>query len=120
MQFLRTLLVALTVGFAVAFAINNWTMVPLRIWGGMILEINLPLLLLVTFLAGLLPMWVAFTTLRWRMRQRVDVAERAIADIRAATGPAAPLAPDPVPVIVTDATPVIVNDAPPLMTEQRP
>ena len=109
MQFLRTLLVALTVGFAVAFAINNWTMVPLQLWGGLILEINLPLLLLITFLAGLVPMWVAFSTLRWRMRQRVSTAERAIADIRAAAAPSAPLKPDAVPIMASDAPPILTE-----------
>lgn len=110
MQFLKTLLVALTVGFAVAFAINNWTVVPVRLWGGLIAEINLPLLLLVTFLAGLVPMWLAFTTTRWRLKQRLGTQERAIADIRAAT-PATP--------IVAEAPPLAATDAPPLLTESR-
>ena len=91
MQFLKMLLVALTVGLAVAFAINNWTIVSLQLWGGLIADVNLPLLLLVMFLAGLVPMWVGYQAMRWRLRQRLATCERTIADLRALTAP--PVAP---------------------------
>ena len=92
MQFLKMLLLALTVGFAVAFAINNWTIVSLQLWGGLIADVNLPLLLLTAFLLGLIPMWIAYGATRWRLRQRLATCERTIADLRVATAPAAPVA----------------------------
>ncbi len=91
MQFLRTLLVALTVGLAVAFAFNNWTSVPIQLWGGLIADVNLPLLLVLTFLAGLLPMWLTYRAARWRAKQRQTANERTIADLRATTAAATPV-----------------------------
>jgi putative membrane protein len=87
MQFLKTLLIVLTVGLAVAFAINNWTTVPVMLWGGLIADVNLPLLMLVCFLAGLLPMWLAWVTTRWRLRNRLATTERTVADLRTANAP---------------------------------
>jgi lipopolysaccharide assembly protein A len=98
MQFLKTLLLVLAAGLAVAFAINNWTSVPVALWGGLIADINLPLLMLLCFLAGLLPTWAALATTRWRLRNRLATTERAVNDLRAAVAPPPPPAPDPVPV----------------------
>lgn len=95
MQFLKTLLIVLTVGLAVAFAINNWTTVPIALWGGLVADVNLPLLMLLCFLAGLLPMWLAWVTTRWRLRNRLATSERAVQDLRAVTAPSAPLVADP-------------------------
>lgn len=93
MQFLKMLLVALTVGLAVAFAFNNWESVPIRLWGGLIADINLPILLLGTFLAGFVPMWLAYRAVRWRSRQRQAANERTMADLRASLAAAAPTVP---------------------------
>ena len=92
MQFLKMLLLALTVGFAVAFAINNWTVVSLQLWGGLIADVNLPLLVLAAFLLGLVPMWVAYRATRWRLRQRLATCERTIADLRTAAATSVPAA----------------------------
>ncbi|KQN40479.1 hypothetical protein ASG37_01355 [Sphingomonas sp. Leaf407] len=78
MQFLKTLFWALLVGVIVAFALNNMTMVPLKLWGTLYADVNLPLLLLVTFLAGFLPTFVALRLTRWRMRQRLFAADRTV------------------------------------------
>ncbi|MGK6320001.1 LapA family protein [Sphingomonas sp. DT-204] len=103
MQFLKTLLIVLVVGLAVAFAINNWTTVPLSLWGGLVADVNLPLLMLICFLAGLVPMWLAWLTTRWRLRNRLATTERTVADLRQATAAAAP----------PPSSPAIEEDAPP-------
>jgi len=95
MQFLKTLFWALLVGVIVAFALNNMTMVPLKLWGTLYADVNLPLLLFVTFLAGFLPTFIALRLTRWRMKQRLATSDRALADLRrpepAAVEPATPL-----------------------------
>jgi lipopolysaccharide assembly protein A len=113
MQFLKTLLIVFTVALAVGFAFNNWDVVSVRLWGGMLVDINLPLLLLIAFLAGLLPTYFWHQAVRWRLKQRLQSSERAIQDLRVAIGtaPAAPLTPEPAP-----APPA----APPLIDEPRP
>lgn len=99
MQFLRTLFWVLLAGVAVAFAFNNWTTVPLRLWGGLIADVNLPMLLGLAFLAGFLPMLLANKAMRWRWKQRVSGLERTVADLtRPAPPPPAPAqAAEPLP-----------------------
>ncbi|RZF61227.1 DUF1049 domain-containing protein [Sphingomonas populi] len=82
MQFLKTLFWCLLAFVAAMFTRNNWTTVPVNLWGGLIAEINLPLLLLITFLVGLLPMLGVYHAARWRMRSRLATAERTIATLR--------------------------------------
>lgn len=82
MQFLRTLFWALLVVVVTLFAINNWTTVPIRLWGGLVADVNLPLLLVLTFLAGLFPVLLYHHAVRWRMKARIATAERTIADLR--------------------------------------
>lgn len=95
MQFLKTLLIVLAVGVAVAFAFNNWTTVPVRMWGGLIADINLPLLMLLCFLGGLIPTWLWHQAVRWRLRQRLTSSERAVNDLRNAAAAPAPVVIDP-------------------------
>jgi putative membrane protein len=98
MQFLKTLFWALLVGVVVAFSLNNMTMVPVRLWGSVVADVNLPLLLILTFLLGFVPAYLSLVTVRWRMRQRIAATERALADLRVsqATSPAV-LAPGDLP-----------------------
>ena len=72
------------------------TMVPLKLWGTLYADVNLPLLLLVTFLAGFLPTFVALHLTRWRLRQRIAATDRTLADLHRA---------DTAPVIAAEAVP---------------
>ncbi|CAN5384308.1 hypothetical protein BH10PSE14_BH10PSE14_32480 [soil metagenome] len=98
MQFLKILFWCLLAFVAAIFTIGNWTNVPIHLWGGLIADVNLPLLLLITFLAGLLPTMLYFTTVRWRLRNRLSTTERAVNDLRGALS-------TPAPVLVPDAEP---------------
>lgn len=84
MQFLKTLFWFLLAVIVAVFAIGNWTTVPIKLWAGLIADVNLPILLVATFLAGLLPVLLYHHAVRWRLRQRLTSAERAVADLRAA------------------------------------
>jgi lipopolysaccharide assembly protein A len=86
MRFLKVLFWLLLGGVVTAFVISNGDeRVSLRLWGGLIADFSLPFLLILVFLAGLLPMLLAFHAYRWRTRQRVSGLERALADLRAIT-----------------------------------
>ncbi|SFJ55301.1 Protein of unknown function [Sphingomonas sp. NFR04] len=101
MRFLKVLLWLLLGGVIAGFVIYNGEQrVSIQLWGGLVADISLPLLLIVVFLAGFLPMLVAYQTLRWRMRQRFAGLERALADLRSI--PATP-APRVDPVVETPA-----------------
>lgn len=114
MQFLRTLFWVLLAGVAVAFAFNNWTTVPLRLWGGLIADVNLPLLLGLAFLAGLLPMYLAAKASRWRWKQRVSALERTVSDLTR-PAPVTPATPAPLPPM-HDGLPASVLADPPEAT----
>ncbi|WP_242183572.1 hypothetical protein [Sphingomonas sp. CARO-RG-8B-R24-01] len=90
MQFLKILFWCLLAFIAAVFTVANWTSVAIRLWGGMEALVNLPVLLLVTFLAGLLPTLAWHSTLRWRLRARLANAERTLADMRTAMAPPLP------------------------------
>ena len=91
MQFLKGLFWFLLAVLIVVFAFANWTTVPIRLWGGLIADINLPLLLLVMFLIGLVPMLLYHHAVRWRLRTRMVAMDRTITELRAAAmAPSAP------------------------------
>ncbi|OYW23996.1 MULTISPECIES: hypothetical protein [unclassified Sphingomonas] len=96
MQFLKTLFWFLLAVMVAVFSIGNWTTVPIRLWAGLIAEVNLPLLLVLTFLAGLFPVLLYHHAVKWRMSQKLSAAERALADLRAAAA-ATPSASTPAP-----------------------
>ena len=98
MQFLKILFWCLLAFVAAIFTIGNWTTVPIHLWAGLIADVNLPLLLFVTFLAGLVPTMIYYSTIRWRLRNQLSTTERAISDLRGTLAPpATPLTPDPEP-----------------------
>ncbi len=91
MQFLKTLFWFLLAVVVVVFALGNWKTVQIHLWAGLIAEINLPLLLIITFLAGLFPTLLYHHAVKWRLRHRLAAAERAVADLRGmATATTAP------------------------------
>ncbi|URW76516.1 LapA family protein [Sphingomonas donggukensis] len=121
MQFLKTLLIVFTVALGVAFAFNNWDVVPVRLWGGMIVDINLPLLMLVCFLAGLVPTWLWHYAVRWRLKQRLSSSERAVQDLRTVAVAPAPIAPGLItPGDAEPVPPLAPAPAPPQIDDPRP
>ena len=99
MPFLKGLFWFLLAVLLVVFAFANWTTVPIKLWGGLIADVNLPLLMLVMFLIGLVPTLVYHHAVRWRLRNRLVTADRTITELRAAA-----MAPT-VPPVVADPGP---------------
>lgn len=79
MQFLRTAFWVVLAIIIVIFSFANWTPVTINLWGGLQLETKLPFLVIVAFLAGSLPFWALHKATKYRMRRRLDSAERALA-----------------------------------------
>lgn len=123
MNFLRT---AFWVIVAVALALftrANWSItpdysgyVPVKLWGNIILEARLPVLILAAFLLGLVPTWLWSRALQWRLQRKLNHTEKLLSSALASVtadkdGP------------VTDAPPAIHKGAePPLLPaeETRP
>jgi hypothetical protein len=90
MQFLRT---ALWVVLAVALALfckANWISVPVKLWGDMVADAKLPVLIVTAFLLGAVPFWIVARATRWRMKKRLESAERALASALAVPATPAP------------------------------
>jgi hypothetical protein len=103
MQFLRT---ALWVVLAVALALfckANWVSVSVKLWGDMVADTRLPVLVVGAFLLGAVPFWIMARATRWRMKRRLDATERALASATAVATPPAPpamgtpISTDPIP-----------------------
>ena len=78
MQFLKTLFwIALTV-VLVLFAKANWNAVTLKLWGGLEADVKLPVLVLAAFLLGFLPTFILYRTRLWRLKRRLEPAERPV------------------------------------------
>lgn len=94
MQFLKILFWCLLAFIAAVFTFGNWTTVSIQLFGGLVAEINLPLLLLLTFLLGFVPTLAYQHWKRWRLRQLLAAAERALQTERSLHAvPPAPVTP---------------------------
>lgn len=82
MQFLKTIFWTIIAVVAAIFAVNNWTPVTINLWNGLQLDTRLPVLLLITFLIGLIPTLVLHRATRWSLNRKLGNAERALAEMR--------------------------------------
>ena len=77
MQFLKILFWCLLAFLAAVFTVGNWNHVDIHLPNDIVVQVNLPLLLLVTFLLGFLPTLIYQHWVRFRLRPRLAAAERA-------------------------------------------
>jgi lipopolysaccharide assembly protein A len=78
MQIIRTIVWVLVVVALALFSFNNWNPVDVKIWEGLILETKLPALVVVSFLLGLLPMWLLAKAGKWRLKRRISALENSV------------------------------------------
>ncbi len=89
MQFLRTAFWVVIAMIIMLFSFTNWTDVIIRIWGGNEIQTKLPVVVIVAFLAGSVPLWLFHKATRWRMNRKLESAERALAATQPPPLPAA-------------------------------
>lgn len=73
MRFLKILLWVLVAVLAIIFAGANWRDVDITLWGGLILTIKLPFLLLLVALIAWLPTWLIGRGRVWRLQRQIAV-----------------------------------------------
>lgn len=78
MQIIRTILwLALLIGI-LAFTFGNWDKdAEVRIWFGLVWDTKIPAIVIVSFLIGLVPMWLYHRGSKWRLQRRVSNLETA-------------------------------------------
>ena len=93
MQIVRTVVWVALLVLLLAFSFFNWRPVEVQIWDNLVLETKVPALVIISFLLGLVPMWLIHRGSKWRLQRRVVTLESA-ARAQAVT----PVAPPPQPV----------------------
>lgn len=117
MQIVRTIVWVLLLFALLAFSFFNWKPVEVMLWTNLVLETKLPALVVVSFLLGLVPMWLIHRAQTWRMNRRVAALEAAttrLATPKAETpAPVTPVqAPAPAPAEASDPTPSPIDPEP--------
>jgi uncharacterized integral membrane protein len=92
MQFLKTLLWVVAAVLLVLFGSANWEAVTVRLWGGLQVDIKLPVLVLLAFLLGFLPTLIVHRAKLWSLKRRLEALERPVANTPFPVAPPAPRA----------------------------
>ncbi len=80
MQIVRTILWVLLLVAVLAFSFGNWDkQIDVRIWPGIVWDTRVPALVIVSFMIGLIPMWLYHRGVRWRQARRISALEQATA-----------------------------------------
>lgn len=121
MRFLNGLFWFLLAVVVSMFTYGNWKHVEINLWSGLIADVNLPLLLLIFFLLGFLPMLLWHQAVKWRLRQRLSAADRSVAALSQPSPPApAPVVPAPPAPAYETLPPVADRDPAPLGDRATP
>ena len=78
MQVIRTIVWVLLIVALALFSINNWQDVQVKIWEDLVLQTKLPALVILSFMAGLLPMWLLAKAGKWRLNRRISSLENTV------------------------------------------
>jgi putative membrane protein len=94
MQFLKTLFWVALTAILVLWAKANWFNVELKLWGGLVADVKLPVILFTAFFLGLLPTLILHRARIWSLKRRMEPATIvSVPAVPAATAGAAPEAP---------------------------
>ena len=72
MQFLKTLFWVVVAVVMVLFARDNWQVVHVNLWAGLIADVKLPVLVLFAFLLGFLPTVIVYRARIWSLKRRLE------------------------------------------------
>lgn len=78
MQVIRTIAWVLLVCGILIFSIYNWHPVEVTIWENIVLETKVPVLVVVAFLAGLVPVLAYHLSVKWGLKRRIRNLENSL------------------------------------------
>ncbi|ANU07738.1 hypothetical protein [Paraurantiacibacter namhicola] len=105
MAVFRTIVWALLLAALLLFSVYNWTDVEVRIWEGLLLQTKIPALVIVSFLAGLLPMWLLHRGKSWHYNRKIRTLESQTRNASVGTATGSTDAITPSSVTAREATP---------------
>ena len=74
---MRTIMWLLVLAVLLLFSFFNWNEVTVKIWENLVVETKVPALVIVSFLFGLLPMWIYHRGARWSLSRKIVSLENA-------------------------------------------
>ena len=78
MHIVRTILWVLILAGLLVFSWANWNPgISVRIWSNLVVDTRLPAIVVLSFLAGLLPMWLYHRGVVWSLTRRIKALEGA-------------------------------------------
>lgn len=78
MKVLRTIIWVLVFAGFLIFAIYNWQPVELTLWQNLVLETKVPVLALLAFAAGFVPLFAYHLSVKWGLNRRVRALENSL------------------------------------------
>ncbi len=100
MKFLQILFWVILLILIIIFSANNWTPITISIWGGLLVDTKLPVLVVGSLLIGFLPLYFWHRIIKWRLNRKVNNAQNTarhpplnINDVPKPSGGVSPLEP---------------------------
>ena len=87
MKILRTIVWVLAAFGFLIFAIYNWQPVELTLWQNLVLETKVPVLALLAFAAGFVPLFIYHLSMKWSLNRRVRALETSLKNTALARQP---------------------------------
>ncbi len=78
MRFLKTLFWVLIIVAITIFSVQNWTPITVNLWGGLVMDTVLPVVIISAFLLGLLPALLLHQATRWNLNRKLDNVQRSL------------------------------------------
>ncbi len=97
MQIVRTAVWVIIVAAIMLFSAFNWDPVEVTLWENLVLETKVPVLVIVSFLLGLVPMWLFHRGVKWQLSRRIGSLENAARNAALARHEPKPANPAPAP-----------------------
>lgn len=78
MQIIRTIVWVVILFAILTFSFFNWETVEVNLWENLVLETKVPMLVIIAFLLGLVPMWLYHRSVKWSLARRIRSLENSI------------------------------------------
>jgi len=72
MGFLQILFWVILAVLIIIFSVNNWQPLTISIWGGLLVDTKLPVLVVGSFLIGFLPLYFWHRIIKWRLNRKIN------------------------------------------------
>ena len=90
MNIVRTIVWVLLLALLLIFSVANWDQdVEVQIWDNLVWDTKLPAVVVVSFLIGLVPMWLLHRTTKWRLQRKIGALETSARTAAMAPAPTA-------------------------------